>query len=316
MIKPRTLAMLLSLTTLNVMAMPAFSTESIQAVSQETPQAISEVKSPRIVSASHPLTQIVSALDREELFVGLDKTSHTKPSLEKIPDIGYRIQLSTEGILSLNPDLILLAFDSGPANVIEQLHASKVEIQQFPELKDVPSIQNTVTVIAEELGMPAEGEALKQRVAADAASLEALSKTNPPLSGFFVLQESADAGSLQISGADTAADKLLNLLNINNLFAKDFINYRAIALENQLQTRPDIVLIGQRIHFDPELDAKAAPLAPFTLRESGMKGWPAALQPKCVFEVNMSNYLVYGINIFEESEALLGAIHQCLADKK
>lgn len=276
----------------------------------------SHIDQPRIVSASNPLTQIVSALGREDLFVGLDKTSHTKPAYDQIPDIGYRIQLSTEGILSLKPSLILLAHDSGPANVIEQLQKSQVEIIQFPELTDVNSIQETVSQIAQTLHLSTSGDLLNQKVAQEADSLEALSKSQPQLNGFFVLQEGNGQGSLQISGAQTAADKLLGLLNIHNLFAQDFINYRAVTLENQIQVQPNVVLIGQRIAFDPEVDAKAEAIPPFRLREEGMKGWPKALQPACVFDVNMSNYLVYGIHIFEESEKLLNAIHQCIAHSK
>lgn len=300
----RTLITPIFMAALSILAMPAFSANTAEKSDQPL----------RIVSASNPLTQIVSHLDREDLLVGIDKTSHIKPSLEKIPDIGYRIQLSTEGILSLNPNLIMLAYDSGPINVIEQLKNSGVEIIQFPELKDVKSIQETVTTIAGKLNLQDEGKALNDKVTKDADQLQSMSQTRANLNGFFVLQEGKGQGSLQISGDETAADKLLELLNINNLFAKDFINYRAVTLENQIQVQPNVVLIGQRIAFDPKIDAKADEIPPFRLRENGMKGWPAALQPACVFDVNMSNYLVYGVHIFEESQRLLTAIHECMAN--
>lgn len=303
----RTLITPIFMAALSILAMPAFSANTAEKSDQPL----------RIVSASNPLTQIVSHLDRENLLVGIDKTSHIKPSLEKIPDIGYRIQLSTEGILSLNPNLIMLAYDSGPINVIEQLKNSRVEIIQFPELKDVKSIQETVTTIAGKLNLVDAGRALNDKVAQDADKLQSMSTmstAHSDLNGFFVLQEGNGQGSVQISGDETAADKLLELLNINNLFAKDFINYRAVTLENQIQAQPNVVLIGQRIAFDPKIDTKAEEIPPFRLRPNGMKGWPTALQPACVFDVNMSNYLVYGVHIFEESQKLLTAIHECIAN--
>ena len=82
-----------------------------------------------------------------------------------------------------------------------------------------------------------------------------------------------------------------------------------------MQTRPDIVFIGKRASFDAEIDAQSDAIPPFKRRESGMNNWPKALQPHCVFEVNMSSYLVYGIHIFRESEQLLRAINQCLAEQ-
>lgn len=271
----------------------------------------------RVVSASNPLTQIVTALDAESTLVGIDKTSHTSPSLNKVPDIGYRLSLSSEGILALNPDLVLLAFDSGPQTVLEQIKQSGVEMIQFPEWVDVEDIHNAITTIASKVGSEEKGEALKEKVANDAKKLKEMSMQQPDLSGFFILQE-AQLGSPQISGGKTSADKLLGLLNIRNLFGDDFNNYRAVSLENQLQKRPDIVLIGHRGNFDSTPTAKGRKeksIPPFQRRMTGIDHWPQALQPQCIFDLNMSNYLVYGIHIFSEGEALLTAINECLQEQ-
>ena len=271
----------------------------------------------RVVSASNPLTQIVTALSAESTLVGIDKTSHTSPSLNKIPDIGYRTSLSSEGVLALNPDLVLLAFDSGPQTVLEQIKQSGVEMIQFPELIEVEDIQNAITTIAAKVGNEEKGEQLKAKVADDAERLKQMSEQQPNLSGFFILQE-AQLGSPQISGGKTSADKLLGLLNIKNLFADDFNNYRAVTLENQLQKRPDIVLIGHRGNFEAtptKNKGKDKTIPPFQRRSSGIDHWPKALQPQCVFDLNMSNYLVYGIHIFSEGEALLTAINECLQEQ-
>ena len=296
------------LLTTAIVTLPAFTNIS-------SAQAPSSQESLRVVSASNPLTQIVAALDREELFVGLDKTSHTKPEYNKIPDVGYRIQLSTEGILSLKPDLVLLAEDSGPAMTIEQLKNSTVEIIQFAELKDVPSIQSAVSIIADKLQREEDGKQLNQKIAQDATDLQTLSEKNSSLNGFFVLQGGNGHGSPQISGSDTTAAKVLELLNINNLFADDYANYRAVTIENQMQKRPDIVLLGHTGQFDLKKgDLKEEEILPFERQTTGMIGWPDALQPKCVFNVNMSNYLVFGIHIYEDNLKLLTAINQCLAE--
>lgn len=270
----------------------------------------------RVVSASNPLTQIVTALGAESTLVGIDKTSHTSSTLNKVPDIGYRLSLSSEGILALNPDLVLLAFDSGPQTVLEQIKQSGVEIIQFPEWVDVEDIQNAITTISAKIGSDEKGEALKAQVADDAERLKQMSTQQPDLSGFFILQE-AQLGSPQISGGKTSADKLLNLLNIKNLFRDDFNNYRAVSLENQLQKRPDIILIGHRENFESTAagNRRKNTIPRFQRRMTGIEHWPQALQPKCVFDLNISNYLVYGIHIFSEGEALLTAINECLQEQ-
>ncbi|GGZ92001.1 hypothetical protein DC083_02150 [Ignatzschineria ureiclastica] len=272
------------------------------------------IQATRIVSASNPITQIISALNAEDRLVGIDRTSHTKPTLQNIPDIGYRTMLSSEGILSLKPDLILLAYDSGPINVLEQLKHSQVSVIQFSELKALSDIQQAVTTISAQLNRTEEGVLLNQKITEEAAQLEAMTAQNPQMTGFFIMQE-AQAGSPQVSGDKTSADKLLELLNINNAFDEDFDNYRAVSLESQLQKRADVVLIGKRASFDHNMTTPQAELAPFTRRTEGLAGWPAALQPKCVFDVNMSNYLVYGIHIYAESTQLLDAIQHCMAEQ-
>lgn len=50
----------------------------------------------RVVSASNPLTLIVTALGAESTLIGIDKTSHTSPSLNIVPDIGYRLSPQRE----------------------------------------------------------------------------------------------------------------------------------------------------------------------------------------------------------------------------
>lgn len=288
-------------------------------LAQAAPHNHTQGEALRIVSASNPLTQIVAALGKDKHFVGLDKTSHTKPEYDNIPDVGYRIQLSTEGILSLKPDLVLLGADSGPAMTVEQLKKSSIEVMQFDELKDIPSIQKAVNIIAERLSLTEDGKKLNDKVAQDAADLKELSKRDQPLKGFFVLQEGNGHGSPQISGGDTTASKVLDLLNIDNLFEKDYSNYRAVTIENQMQKRPEIVLLGHTGKFNLKESTLKEDVPPFKLRAEGMAEgmaeWPAALQPKCVFDVDMSNYLVFGIHIYEENLKLLKAINQCLAER-
>ncbi len=306
--------MLRQLLTFTLLSVLPFTVTAENLPEAPTSQPLKTVAYDRIVSASNPITQIISALNAEAYLVGIDRTSHTKPSLQAIPDIGYRTMLSSEGILSLKPDLILLAYDSGPLNVLEQLQHSQVTVMQLPELKELSDIQQAVSTLSAQLNRTEEGVLLKQKITDEATQLEAMTAQNPPMTGFFIMQE-AQAGSPQVAGDNTSADKLLELLHIDNAFDEDFANYRAVSLESQLQKRADVVLIGKRASFDPNMSNPQAEIAPFTRRTEGLKDWPMALQPKCVFEVNMSNYLVFGIHIYGESVALLDAIQQCMAEQ-
>lgn len=67
-------------------------------------------------------SEIVAALGKADKLVGVDTTS-VKPQtiMEKKPKIGYRRQLSAEGILSLTPDLIILALMPALTQLLSKL---------------------------------------------------------------------------------------------------------------------------------------------------------------------------------------------------
>lgn len=277
--------------------------------------AFAEIEPPkeRIITTSNVLTQVVVALGKEAELVGVDTTSRTTPSLKKLPDVGYRLALSTEGILSLKPTLILIAEGAGPQNVLDQVARSKVPQLMIDELNSVEDIVAMTGKISSALGVASRGERLAQSVETSAEQLQSVVAKRPNYRGYFIMQEAGGKGSVSISGRDTSADKMLTLLGVQNLFGSDFNNYKSVSMEGQMEKRPDLVFIGSRRDFASEsLDQ----IAPFKHLSKGMKEWPAKLQPKCVFELDMSRYLVYGIHIFDEVLALREAVDACMTEAK
>ena len=74
-----------------------------------------------LVSIDGALTEIVYALGAEDRLVGVDSTSVYPEAVQSLPQVGYMRQLSAEGILSLQPDLVLATRDAGPEPVFELL---------------------------------------------------------------------------------------------------------------------------------------------------------------------------------------------------
>ncbi|NLD08230.1 MAG: ABC transporter substrate-binding protein [Xanthomonadaceae bacterium] len=277
--------------------------------------AFAEIEPPkeRIITTSNVLTQVVVALGKEAELVGVDTTSRTTPSLKKLPDVGYRLALSTEGILSLKPTLILIAEGAGPQNVLDQVARSKVPQLMIDELNSVEDIVAMTEKISTALGETSRGEQLATAGEISAEQLQSVVAKRPNYRGYFIMQEAGGKGSVSISGRDTSADKMLALLGVQNLFSSDFNNYKSVSIEGQMEKRPDLVFIGSRRDFASESFDQ---IAPFKHLSKGMKEWPAKLQPKCVFELDMSRYLVYGIHIFDEVLALREAVDACMTEAK
>ncbi|WP_051535782.1 ABC transporter substrate-binding protein [Asaia platycodi] len=75
------------------------------------------------------ITETLYALGASDRIVGIDITStYPVSALREKKSVGYMRQLSSEGILSLKPDLILAMNDSGPANAIDQVMESSTPI--------------------------------------------------------------------------------------------------------------------------------------------------------------------------------------------
>ena len=72
-----------------------------------------------IVVAGGSITEILYFLNEEDRILGVDVTSNFPKETSELPSIGYVRSLSTEGILSLNPKLILGENDMGPPLVLD-----------------------------------------------------------------------------------------------------------------------------------------------------------------------------------------------------
>ena len=70
--------------------------------------------SSRIAIAGGSLTEITFLLEAEDRIIAVDLTSNYPMMARDLPSIGYVRALSTEGILSLSPTLILGEDDMGP----------------------------------------------------------------------------------------------------------------------------------------------------------------------------------------------------------
>ena len=107
----------------------------------------------RIVCVGGAITEIVSALRLGAKIVAVDTTSLFPPRLiADLPKVGYLRMLSTEGLLSTKPDLILLDADAGPADVLDQLHRMGAPMAHFTERPSAKSVADKIIFVGKALG--------------------------------------------------------------------------------------------------------------------------------------------------------------------
>src|SRR6185295_1972797 len=85
----------------------------------------------RIVCLSKQYNEIIYALGAEKDLVGVDLSSTYPPAIKKVPTVGYHRALSTEGILSTKPTLIIHDNNVGPEQVMDQMTKLKIPMKVF-----------------------------------------------------------------------------------------------------------------------------------------------------------------------------------------
>jgi len=208
----------------------------------------------RTVSIGGAITEILYALGLESRLVGVDTTSlYPAAALHDKPNVGYMRQISAEGVLGLNPTLILAIQGSGPRETMDILETAKVPLVLVPETFSEDGLIEKIRLVGHAMGVDARAECLSAAVGADLAQLRALrAKVKKPVRVMFVM--SLQNGRAMVAGHKTAADKIIQLAGAANA-VDDYDGYKIIGDEAIVAAKPDVVLSIERGKESLQADA-------------------------------------------------------------
>jgi len=196
---------------------------------------------PRVVSLGGAVTETVFSLGMDSLLVGVDQSSVFPPAARELPDVGYFRTLGVEGVLSLEPELVLAAEESGPPSVLARLQRAGVELVTIPSDNTPDGAREKVRRVAAALGVPDRGAALVDRMTQEFAQAERLRDaiTAEPRALFVWGQ---GGGTLLAAGTGTAAQTMLDLAGAENAVT-GFDGFQALTAEAAVVARPEVVVI-------------------------------------------------------------------------
>lgn len=199
----------------------------------------------RIVSVGGAVTEILYALGLDDRIVGVDSTSlYPAETLTKKPNVGYMRQLSPEGVLGLNPDLVLAIEGSGPATTLAVLREAKVPLVIVPERFTEDGLVEKIKIIAHQMNVDARGDCLASAVAADLAAIKELRSHVDRKSRIMFVMSLVD-GRAMAAGRNTAADEIITLAGGTNAVS-DYEGYKTIGEEAIVAAKPEVILAMQR----------------------------------------------------------------------
>ena len=199
----------------------------------------------RIVSIGGAVTEILYALGLEQRIVAVDSTSFYPPqALREKRNVGYFRALSPEGVLGLNPSLILAIEGAGPKQAVTVLEAAGVGFVSVPDHFTGDGIIEKIRVIAAATGVEQRGECLVRAVAADLDTLARLrTGIEQPTRALFLLSFVGDRA--QVAGRSTAAEGIMRLSGAANAIT-EFEGYKPVNDEAIIAARPEAVIAMQR----------------------------------------------------------------------
>lgn len=211
---------------------------SHQAIAAELPQ--------RWVSAGGALSEWISALGGEAKLVGVDTTSQHPESLRALPSIGYQRQLSAEGVLSLQPEILVGTEETGPPPVLAHIRGAGVRVELFSATPDLATLQGTVRHLGELLGVQAKAAQLfedYQRQLTRQKDRVEQAQRERKAPGVLLLLGHA-GGKPLVAGKGTAADWLLQQAGGRNLATHE--GYKPFSVEILAVLDPDVLVFADR----------------------------------------------------------------------
>ncbi|MBV7378009.1 heme/hemin ABC transporter substrate-binding protein [Maritimibacter dapengensis] len=253
----------------------------------------------RVLSIGGSVTEIVYALGEQERLVGRDSTSTFPTEATALPDVGYIRQLSPEGVLSVNPDLIISETGAGPLEAVELLRAADVPFIEVADGYTEEAVLQKIRDVAKALDVTEKGEDLAASVSADLDEAEAVAANVEPLRVLFIL--STAGGRITAAGENTSASAIIELAGGMNAI-QGVEGYKQVSDEAITVAAPDVILMmdrsGDHAASDDDLFAHPA-----------IAGTPAA-QTQSVVRMDGLLLLGFGPRVGEAVRTLAGELSE------
>lgn len=214
---------------------------------------------PRILSLGGDITEILYDLGQQDKVVAVDVTSvYPADALKDKKSVGYLRALSAEGVLSVNPTLIIASDDAGPPEVVKTLKGSGVRYVDVADKPTAAGVPDKIRHIGSLVGADAAANALAAKTEAEFASLENDRKQiKNRKKVLFIL--AVVNGRATVGGSGTSADSILQLAGADNA-AAGVTGFKPVSDEQLTEFAPDAVVIMRRGGGDQHLSTQALTL--------------------------------------------------------
>jgi iron complex transport system substrate-binding protein len=194
----------------------------------------------RIVCVSKQLTELMFALHQGDKIVGLDLTSTYPPETKNITRVGYHRHLSAEGIISLDPTIVIHQNDVAPPEVMPQVSKVGIPIKVYPSAVNLDSTKILIRMVGKDYGEDTAAERIIKKLDIDLAKADSIIKKYPTKPKVLIIHFGQQRNQYFVMGTRGTADAMLKLAGGVN--AADTSSFRDLSPEVIAREQPDIIL--------------------------------------------------------------------------
>lgn len=198
----------------------------------------------RIVPLSGDIAEIVWSLGLADNVVGVDVSAvYPAEAWADLPRIGFERQLSAEGILSLNPTVVIGKEQAGPPEVLDQIRSAGVPVVIVGEPQTLEAPAQKIRSVAAALGVAAAGDALAMRVEGEIAAARELAATatSQPRVLFIYVR---GGGTQLIGGAGVVSNAMIAAAGGIDAGAEAGVQgFMPVTAEAIVTARPDVIVV-------------------------------------------------------------------------
>jgi iron complex transport system substrate-binding protein len=228
-------------------AAPILSTARPAPVQPPSGQQASAAPAPdtsRIVTLGGAVTEIVYALGAGSRVVGVDASSvHPDAATEK-PSVGYFRRVPAEGVLSLDPTLVLALEGTGPPAALDQIRGAGVAVETVEDESSVRGAKRKIRQVGRLLDREARADTLVRQMERDLSEARSLRRdaSSAPRVLFIYARGS---GTMSVAGTGTSAEAMIELAGAKNAVT-GFDGFKPMSAEAVVNAAPDVILMLTR----------------------------------------------------------------------
>jgi len=189
---------------------------------------------------SKQLTELMFALHQGNKIVGLDLTSTYPAETKNITKVGYHRHLSAEGIISLDPTIVIHQNDVAPPEVMPQIAKVGIPIKVYPSAINLDSTKILLRMLGHEYGEDTAAERIIKKLDTDLAKADSIVKKYPVKPRVLIIHFGQQRNQYFVMGTRGTADAMLKLAGGTN--AADTSSFRDLSPEVIAREQPDVIL--------------------------------------------------------------------------